>query len=145
MCWSAVSGWSSTPSTIFQRCRYSTSTCTDRAPLISETHLWSVSPCATVLCFKALFEINLIKVGQHSATVLPRSQQLVQTFTVSPLPTTDTTATSKRAFALRLTWAWSLDHGLEELIFCSHSYRIRKSQPNNSWLRIPRPPYRKDR
>jgi hypothetical protein len=38
----------------FQRCRYSTSICTDKAPLIPETHLRFCKPWATVLCLQAL-------------------------------------------------------------------------------------------
>jgi hypothetical protein len=91
-----------------------------QAPLISNTHLRSVSPSATVFRFNALLGIIWIRLGRCSATILPRSQRFVQNFTNSPLPTTETTTTSKSVFALQCTWTWSafalqctLDHSSE--------------------------------
>jgi hypothetical protein len=109
---------------------------------MSETHLRFCKPWTNVLCLLSLLGIKRNKLGVHSATVLPCSQQSVQNLVDcdSPFPTVVTTATLHSASALGGTRMGRPAQGWEASVFCSHNQRLHRAHPNRSRLRIPRPP-----
>ena len=108
LCWSGISGCKTKPSTRSQMYKYSLSTCTDKAPLISATQRLLSKAWATVRRFTARLGISLHKFGASSDKVLPCNHLSNQNLVDSPLPTMVSTATLKRALTYCGTWIGKL-------------------------------------
>ena len=104
LCWSGISGCKTKPSTRSQMYKYSLSTCTDNAPLISATQHLLSKAWATVRCFTARLGISLHKFGASSDKVLPCNHLSNQNLVDFPLPTMVSTATLKSVLVFRGTW-----------------------------------------
>lgn len=95
-----ISGCNGKSSTRSQIRRYSRSRGTNRAPFISETHQRPALLSATVCCLITLLGTVLRRLGAKYSVVFSPNHLSVQNILFQSFPTTDFTATLKRARAL---------------------------------------------
>jgi len=121
--------------------KYSLSTCTDKAPLISATQHLLSKAWATVCCFTARLGISLHKFGASSDKVLPCNHLSNQNLVDFPLPTMVSTATLKSVLVYRGTWIGKPVQECDVSVFRAQNHQTQSALPRASRLWIPRPSY----
>jgi hypothetical protein len=137
-CWSSTPSCSNILSTKSHSKRYSLRTRTECI-----FNIWDPKAGLQSLRNRVLFYDSLRNCFEKircqlpsSDTVFPRSHLLDQNRMLSPLPTTDSTATLKRAWAF-----WGIWIGRELSVLSSQSHLMRRGHPKYSRSWIPSPPY----
>ena len=141
LCWSGTVGCKTRSSTSPQINRYSLSTSTVKAPLISATQHLLSKAWATVCCFTARLGISLHKFGASSDKVLPCNHLSNQNLVDFPLPTMVSTATLKSVLVYRGTWIGKPVQECDVSVFRAQNHQTQSALPRASRLWIPRPSY----
>ena len=110
------------------------------APCMSRTHEWSVRASRTVLIFLFLLGTKAKTWGARSAILWPWIHLSVENKVAAPLPTTEMTATEKKAWTQLWTGMWNICQGRLGSVFFNHSHLMRRAQLRFWRLEIHRPP-----